>query len=294
MRGRCYPTPLASARGAARIIAHAPARSVRRRRLGGLPARARTTSLPNLERLLALLDARRRDDGDADSFSPPHERALAARGAGTAATACCRSLRMPRAATASPPASCRVGAADAEPLAARRDGRDAARPDPARLDERESRALFASAGELFASEGFDVAWGSADRWYAARDDLQGSRPRRSTASSAAASTRWLRARRGDDRAARAGPAPAERSAARLHDHAVNEAREERGELGVNSFWLSGCGRRQPGDARDAARSRTACARRCSPPTGRRGPRPGARSTRRAARLLATRARAARG
>ena len=34
----------------------------------------------------------------------------------------------------------------------------------------------------------------------------------------------------------------------FHSHAVNEAREERGELTANSFWLSGCGRRQAADA----------------------------------------------
>ena len=35
-------------------------------------------ALPNLERLLALLSVEARDDGEAASLSPPHERALAA------------------------------------------------------------------------------------------------------------------------------------------------------------------------------------------------------------------------
>ena len=38
----------------------------------------RDLALPNLERLLALMAPAGRDDGDALSFSPPHERALAA------------------------------------------------------------------------------------------------------------------------------------------------------------------------------------------------------------------------
>ena len=38
----------------------------------------RDLALPNLERLLALLTPAGRDEGDAGSFSPPHERALAA------------------------------------------------------------------------------------------------------------------------------------------------------------------------------------------------------------------------
>ena len=47
--------------------------------------------------------------------------------------------------------------------------------DPAELDlgEAESRALFDAVENLFASEGFGIVWGAADRWYAARDDLQG-------------------------------------------------------------------------------------------------------------------------
>ena len=38
----------------------------------------RDLALPNLERLLALLTPAGRDEGDPGSFSPPHERALAA------------------------------------------------------------------------------------------------------------------------------------------------------------------------------------------------------------------------
>ena len=74
----------------------------------------------------------------------------------------------------------------------------------------------------------------------------------------------------------------------FYTHAVNAAREERGALAVNSFWLSGCGRAQPADSRGDARDRRPpCARRSSPTTGRRGPRPGTRLDRGAvARLLA--------
>ena len=61
----------------------------------------------------------------------------------------------------------------------------------------------------------------------------------------------------------------------LYTHPVNDAREARGALPVNSFWLSGCGvragRRPP---RRRRRSTTACARPRWPTTGRPGPRPG--------------------
>ena len=33
----------------------------------------------------------------------------------------------------------------------------------------------------------------------------------------------------------------------LYPHPINEAREARGELAMNSFWLSGCGIAQPAD-----------------------------------------------
>ena len=78
--GRCYPSDLAAPlRDAARIIRACtcsfrsrPTRSEACRHvLHGL-------ALPNLERLLALLTPAARDEGDAGSLSPPHERALAA------------------------------------------------------------------------------------------------------------------------------------------------------------------------------------------------------------------------
>ena len=50
----------------------------------------------------------------------------------------------------------------------------------------------------------------------------------------------------------------------LYSHPINDAREARGALPVNSFWLSGCGRSQPrrGDGDGAAGRRHACVRRC--------------------------------
>lgn len=207
-------------------------------------------ALPHLERLLALLAPVGRDEAAATAFSPPQERALAAAwgwhgGDGT----------LPFAAHAAAGDGIAVGNRAWALLtpAHWQLGRDrVVLLDPAllELDEDESRALFDAVRDLFESEGFTVAWGCAGRWYAARDDL---------ASFATASVDrvvgrgvddWLR---GPTRAASAATSPIASLVRRLqseaqlvfYTHAVNEAREERGALPVNSFWLSGCGRAQP-------------------------------------------------
>ena len=208
-------------------------------------------ALPNLERLLALLGAEARDDGEAASLSPPHERALAAArgwhgGDGLlpfAAHAAANDgiATETRAWALLTPSHWMLASEGATML------------DPAllALDESDSRALFASTGELFASEGFALAWGATERWYAARDDLEDL----ATASLDRVVGRsvdpWLRASEGAPRATLALLRRLQSEAQLVfHAHEVNERREERGELVVNSFWLSGCGRRQVAD--DAA------------------------------------------
>jgi hypothetical protein len=212
----------------------------------------RDLALPNLERLLALLAPAGRDDGDAGSFSPPHERALAAAwgwqgGDGLLPFAA-------HAAAADGIATGTLAWALLTPSHWQLGRDDVTMLDPVLLGlaELESRSLFASAGALFASEGFAVAWGGVDRWYAARDDLQELATASLDRVIGRNVDRWLRASaRGGG-----GASPAIASLMRrlqseaqlvFYSHAVNEAREERGALAVNSFWLSGCGRRQPAD-----------------------------------------------
>jgi hypothetical protein len=214
----------------------------------------RDLSLPRLDRLLALLAPAGRDDGDAFSFSPPHERALAAAwgwqgGDGT----------LPFAAHAAAGDGITVGDNAWALLtpAHWQLGRDhVTLLDPAELDlgAAESRALFDAVEDLFASEGFRVAWGTADRWYAARDDLQGFATASLDRVVGRGVDRWLRASaRGEEVAGKSATLSLVRrlqSEAQLvfYTQAVNDAREERGALAVNSFWLSGCGRRQPAPA----------------------------------------------
>jgi hypothetical protein len=209
-------------------------------------------ALPNLERLLGMLAPAGSDAADALSFSPPHERALAAAwgwhgGDGT----------LPFAAHAAGADGIATGDAAWALLTPShwQLGRDdVVLLDPGQLElgESESRALFAAFEALLASEGFATAWGSADRWYAARDDLQGFATASLDRVIGRGVDRWLResAAAGDD-----GSRVVARLLRRLqseaqlafYTHDVNAAREERGALTVNSFWLSGCGRRQPAE-----------------------------------------------
>jgi hypothetical protein len=208
-------------------------------------------ALPNLERLLALLAPSGRDDGDAASLSPPHERALAAAWRWQGGDGL-----LPFAAHAAASDGIATGGfawAQLTPSHWQLGREDVTLLDPGllALDEQESRDLFASAGELFASEGFEVAWGGADRWYAARDDLQGLATASIDRVIGRNVARWLRASTHGSGSTRAVAALVQRlqSEAQLvfHMHAINERREERGQLVVNSFWLSGCGRRQSVD-----------------------------------------------
>jgi hypothetical protein len=209
-------------------------------------------ALPNLERLLALLVAAGRDDGDAGSLSPPHERAIAAARGWHGGDGL-----LPFAAHAAAEDGIATGTLAwtlLTPSHWQLASEGATLLDPARLalDESESRALFASAGELFASEGFDVAWGSAVRWYAARDDLQGFATASLDRVVGKSVAPWLRPRDGAPGATAAIVGRLQSEAQLVfHGHEVNERREERGELVVNSFWLSGCGRRQVAVGADA-------------------------------------------
>ena len=207
-------------------------------------------ALPNLERLLALLTLAGRDEADRLSLSPPHERALAAAfgwhgGDGA----------LPFAAHAAQADGIDVGdsAWGLFTPAHWQLGRDrVVLLDPATLslDEADARSLFAAFSELVGGDGFFTAWGAADRWYGARDDLDGLQTASLDRVVGRSVDPWLRHPASDTsprrRAVNAGLRRLQSEAQlTFHTHPVNEAREERGELAVNSFWLSGCGKAQP-------------------------------------------------
>ena len=209
----------------------------------------RDLSLPVLARLLGRLVPTTRDEGDEYSFSAPHERALAAawgwRGDDGAL-----------------PFAAKLAASDGIDVGQRawglitpvhwqvgRDNVSLADPDALELSEAESRELFNAVRELFESEGIALIWGAPLRWYGAHDSFD--------ALPCASLDRVIG--RNVELWVRNGPAAqAQTRLIRrlqsevqllLYPHPINEAREARGALPVNSFWLSGCGRAQPA-ARD--------------------------------------------
>ncbi len=115
--------------------------------------------------------------------------------------------------------------------------------DPAglHLSAEESRALMAALLPSFEAEGWPLDWGAPLRWYT-RHAVLADLPTASLDRAIGHSIHlWLH-----------DTSPVARRLRRLqveaqmlwHDHPVNQAREARGELSVNSFWISGCGRPQ--------------------------------------------------
>ncbi len=212
----------------------------------------RDLSLPTLAQLLRRMTALARDEGDEASLSPPHERALA------------HAWGWPLV-DGGLPFAARAAAADGIEVAqqawglltpAHWDvGRDhVTLTDPLALDlgESESRELFNAVRSLFESEGFALAWGAPSRWYAAHESLAGLRCASLDRVIGRNVDLWLR---GDPQAGQ--PARLLRRLQSevqllLYPHPTNEAREARGELTVNSFWLSGCGRHRAADETAAA------------------------------------------
>jgi hypothetical protein len=197
-------------------------------------------ALPGLQALLARLAPSRpedRDEGDVWSLSPPHERALG-RALGWHGDDGCL------------PWAARAAAADGIELNGRAWGLlspthwhlgtdQVSLIDPASLllDDETSRALFDAVQDLFTSRGFTVVWGSASRWYVAHESLA-ALPCASLDRVVGRNVdRWMGA------GAALRPLRLLQSEVQmvLHAHPLNNEREARGLLPVNSVWLSGCG-----------------------------------------------------
>ena len=203
----------------------------------------RDLSLPHLTRLLGRLTLAQRDDADALTLSPPHERAWAA-------------AQGWRGADGGLPFAAQAAAADGISVGelawglvtpthwhVGRDHVTLADPAALHLSEAESRAAFDTVRELFVSEGFRFEWGATTRWYAAHERLA-ELPCASLDRVIGRNVElWMRGTQ--DKLIRRLQSELQLL---LYPHALNDEREQRGELTLNSFWLSGCGRAQPVDA----------------------------------------------
>ena len=203
----------------------------------------RDLALPNLAQLLARLTLVQHDDADVFTLSPPHERAWAAAQRWTGADGC-----LPFAARAAATDGIDVGDLAWGLITPThwhvgRDHVTLADPAALNLSADESRAALTAVRELFESEGFRIEWGAPMRWYVAHERL--------SALPCASLDRvigrnvevWMRSTR--DKLIRRLQSELQLL---LYPHAINDEREQRGELALNSFWLSGCGRAQPAPA----------------------------------------------
>ncbi len=201
--------------------------------------------LPNLAQLLSELALVERDDAQALTLSPPHERALAAAAGWAGADGC-----LPFAAQAAVRDGIEVGdlAWGLVTPCHWHVGRDhVTLVDPAALalTEAESRRAFEAIRPLFESEGFRVEWGAPSRWYAAHESLV-ELPCASLDRVIGRNVElWMRGSQARSSAAKLVRRLQSEVQLLLYPHALNDAREQAGALTLNSFWLSGCGRPQP-------------------------------------------------
>ncbi|HET9204622.1 MAG TPA: hypothetical protein VFO28_00180 [Burkholderiaceae bacterium] len=198
---------------------------------------AQSLTLPSLEKLLARARPGATIGGDERSLSAPHELALAqALGwppiDGRLPLAA-RAAALDGVATGERP----VGLLTPVHLHLGTEQVTMTDPDTLDLDEADARGLFDTLQPLFTDVGFELHWGSAQRWYLVHDSLADW----PTASLDRVIGRnidpWLT----DAPVAHLWPRLQSETQMLLHSHPINARREEQGLASVNSVWLSGCG-----------------------------------------------------
>ena len=201
--------------------------------------------LPNLARLLARCAPTARDEADPRTLSPPHERTLAAAWGWQGGDGCWPFAAHAAQADGIDPGDRPWGLVTPSHWLVGHDHVTLLDPDALDLDAAESRALFDALRELFEGDGYACAWGAPLRWYLSHALLDGFACASLDRVVGRHVQPWLDTReRGDARAARVRRLQSEVQLA-LYAHPVNDAREARGALAVNSIWLSGCGAAQP-------------------------------------------------
>jgi len=206
----------------------------------------RDLALPNLAKLLAHSRPVARWGGDEYTLTPPHERALAEAQGWSGDDGALPWAALHAAQDGIAPGDDAWGELTPAHWHVGRDHISLADPLALGLAAAESRTVFDAVRPLFESEGWRMAWGAPTRWYAAHESLHGLPCASLDRVIGRNVDVWL------------PPHPAARLVRRLQNEVqmllyrlpLNDAREARGALAVNSFWLSGCGRAQAVAARE--------------------------------------------
>lgn len=199
-----------------------------------------TLQLPFLSKLLIRLKAVSQDGSDEYSFSTPHETALASAWGWQVVDGA-----LPWAAHQAQLDGIDVGESAWGLLTPAhwhvgRDHITMADPQALKLNDVESKDLMAALQPLFADDGWTLHWGAAERWYASHPSFADLRCASLDRVIGRNVDLWL------------PNTPQVKTIRRLQSeaqmllyaHPLHDERQARGELPVNSFWLSGSGVRQ--------------------------------------------------
>ena len=197
--------------------------------------------LPHLAQLIAHWRAEPADAAEETSLTPPHERALG-RALGLQAEDGCWPLAAVEAARLGLP-----GAGQAwawlSPAHWRLGTEQVSMADPAalELDEAQSRAFLETLRPGLDEAGITVHLAAPARWLACHPGFEGVPCASVDRVTGRNVDPWLPA----DPRARVLRRLQSEAQMLWHEHPLNEAREARGELAVNSVWWSACGRAAP-------------------------------------------------
>jgi hypothetical protein len=205
-------------------------------------AALKSLKLPNLSKLLRKLPLAHTDAADETTLSPPHERALAAVFGISAADG-----QIPFGAYHAAQAGHSVLPGQAWAVitpchwAVQSQHITMLSPRALNLPDEESRALLAAMQPFFAEDGIDLMYDTPTRWLARGEvfaELATASPYRVIGGGEGKSVdAWLPR----TEAAKSLRRLQQEMQMLLYTHALTDARNERGELAVNSFWVSGTG-----------------------------------------------------
>jgi hypothetical protein len=205
-------------------------------------AALKSLALPNLGKLLRKLPLAQTDAADDSRLSPPHERALAA-----AVGICTADGEIPFGAFHATQAGLKVSPNQAWAVitpchwAVQSQHITMLSPRALNLQDEESHALLAAMQPFFAEDGIELVYDTPTRWLARGEVFAGL--------ATASPYRVIGGGEGKSVDAWLPRADAAKSLRRLqqemqmllYTHPITDARNARGALAVNSFWVSGTG-----------------------------------------------------